>query len=140
MAAAMQQSSTMQERVTSARLTVLVVEDEAAILELAEEVIALLGHKVLCARNGDEALAMLRREAAVDVLFTDIRMPGMDGWELGRTANLAYPGIKVIYTTGFCDSLPSGDQGHAVTLLRKPWRASDLANLLQRILENQCRA
>jgi CheY-like chemotaxis protein len=128
----------MQERVTSAQLTVLVVEDEAAVLELAEEVIAWLGHKVLRAHNGYEALSMLRREPDVDVLFTDIRMPGMDGWELGRTANLAYPGIKVIYTTGFCDSLPSGDEAQGVTLLRKPWHVRDLENLLRRLLEKIC--
>ena len=116
--------------------TVLLVDDDEEVLEFTGEVIASFGYRVLRARDGSEALATLRREPTIDLLFTDIRMPGMDGWELARTTTAAYPHVKVIYTTGFADALPDHVEGSPATLLRKPWRARDIEKLLRRILDN----
>lgn len=81
--------------------TVLIVEDEELVREVASAEFEDSGFTVLEAVDGDAALAHLAA-TAIDVLFTDIRLPGaIDGWEVARRARALFPGLPVIYATGF---------------------------------------
>ena len=113
-------------------LTVLVVDDDVLVLNATCAIVEELGYVVLAARGGEEALSILRRDSSVSVLFTDIVMPGMDGWHLGRCAKEIRPEISVIYTTGCCTA-PRPDQGtpRFGPLLPKPWRPAQLHAFLQ---------
>ena len=84
------------------------------------------------ASDGDEALAILHRGTAFDLLFTDIRMPGStDGWELAREAKQLIPGLRVIYATGFGDA---GDGlGDGECYVRKPYNLKDLRQALDKL-------
>ena len=109
--------------------TVLVVEDELLVRELACEDLGEAGFEVTGASDGDEALAILREGRTFDLLFTDIRMPSaIDGWELARQAKAIQPGIKVIYATGLGDA---GDRlGADERYVRKPYNLKDLHKAL----------
>jgi hypothetical protein len=85
-----------------------------------------LGHNVLTARNGLEAVAILRKNSRVSILFTDIQMPGMGGEEPVEIAVALRPGIRVIFTSGW--SRPRAD----ASFLQKPYRTADLIRLFRR--------
>lgn len=109
--------------------TVLLVEDELLVRELASEDLAEAGFEVTAANDGDEALGHLREGRQFDLLFTDIRMPGStDGWGLAEQAKALIPGIKVIYATGLgeaADDLSSNER-----YVRKPYNLTDLLKVL----------
>ena len=106
----------------SARKTILVVDDDPGVLEYASNVLEDCGYAVLAASDGATALVLLRDHAAIDLLFTDIVMPGLDGIEVARRARQASPGLKVLFTSGYAaDAVPAG------RLLKKPYRPQQLA-------------
>jgi PAS domain S-box-containing protein len=116
------------------RETVLVVEDNEKLRRVLLRQLAELGYAVIEAEDAREALALLRTGRPVDLLLTDIAMPGgMNGWELAREAARLRPGIKALYTSGFPNAafgtgsaLPEG-----ALLLGKPYRTEELARLLR---------
>jgi CheY-like chemotaxis protein len=119
------------------RATVLVVDDDPEVLAIAVATVSALGYAAIPAHSGQEALSILQRELAVDLLFTDITMPaGMNGWELGRQSRHLRPGLRVIYTTGYTRTMPEVDGPGCGPLLPKPWRPSQLATLLRAVLES----
>jgi CheY-like chemotaxis protein len=92
-----------------------------------------LGYEVIAVENGPAALAELARGRKVDLLFTDVVMPGgMTGHDLAVQAGAARPGLRVLFTSGFPDSsaLPKGLDA-SVRLLAKPYRRADLAGALR---------
>ena len=99
---------------------VLIVDDDHDILELAAEILRTFGYEVLTARNGLEAVAILRSNSRVSMLFTDIQMPGMGGEELVDVAVALRPDIRVILTSG-C-STPRVE----APFLQKPYSGVDL--------------
>jgi CheY-like chemotaxis protein len=102
---------------------VLIVDDDEEILELAAEILQMLGYDVLTARNGLEAVAVLRRNPRVSTLFTDIQMPLMGGEELAKIAVAFRANIRVIFTSGRCR--PRAD----APFLQKPYRTADLVRV-----------
>ena len=109
----------------SARSTILIVDDDPAILEYAGGVLEEYGYAVLTALNAASALVVLRGNDQIDLLFTDLVMPGSDGIELARQAGEAVPGLKVLFTTGYSsDPTPIG------RLLKKPYRPQQLAGAI----------
>jgi CheY-like chemotaxis protein len=108
---------------------VLLVEDEMLVRELAFEDLTDAGHDVTAAGSGDEALAILRRDQAFDVLFTDIRMPGeIDGWQLADEARELIPTLKIIFATGLNDD--AGWKRPEDRMLAKPYRKDELLHAL----------
>lgn len=109
--------------------TVLLVEDELLVRELANEDLAEAGFEVTCASDGDEALAQLNEGRRFDLLFTDIRMPGeIDGWQLADQAKRLIPELKVIYATGLGEAADRLAQHERY--VRKPYNLNDLRKVL----------
>jgi PAS domain S-box-containing protein len=120
-----------------ARETVLVVEDDNRVRQLTIKRLKLIGYQVLEASDGPTALEILQRGAAVDLLFTDLIMPGgLSGREVARRARVLKPGIKVLLTSGYAEELVHGDdlQRERLKVLRKPYQQADLVAILREIL------
>lgn len=80
--------------------TVLMVEDEAVVRMVAADVLRDLGYRVLEASDGLAALEVLRSDERVDLLLTDMGLPGMDGRRLAEAARRLRPGLRVLFVTG----------------------------------------
>ena len=114
----------------NARRTILVVDDDDGVRDLAAAVVEELGYAARTAADGQEALGILREDRGVDLLFTDVVMPGgLSGFALARRAKDLRPDLLVIYATGFVDSVPDAASIHG-PIMHKPYRPSDLARRL----------
>ena len=87
------------------RPVVLVVDDEEPIRRVARRVLESGGYEVLDAANGLEALQLLDKGTAIDLLMADLRMPQLGGSEMARRFRAARPDLKVLYVSGFTDEL-----------------------------------
>ncbi|MBV1799302.1 response regulator [Siccirubricoccus sp. G192] len=112
----------------------LVVDDEPMILEILAEHCASLGMKVSEAADGEGALRLVSTQPEIEVLVTDVRMPGLDGPALVERALALRPEIKVIFVTGYTTYRSS-----IWPILRKPFDLDELEAALRRALiqENQ---
>jgi signal transduction histidine kinase/ActR/RegA family two-component response regulator len=121
--------------------TVLLVEDEARVLELTAAGLRELGYTVFEARNAEEALTLLRGEAAVDLLLTDIVMPEMNGRRLADAACEIRPDLKVMFMTGFTKNavVHNGVLDPGVHFLAKPFSLEELSIKLREVLETKRR-
>jgi CheY-like chemotaxis protein len=115
-----------------AKATILVVEDEVLVRHAVTEFLRDYGFRVLGAVNGEEAVTVLSADVAVDVVFSDVVMPGkLNGFALARWTAAHRPKIRVLLTSGYAGmEQRAGDLGADVQLLDKP---SDFQDLLQRI-------
>ena len=119
---------------------VLVVEDEPAVLELAVESLRDLGYKTLAADTAVTALERLRSTEHIDILFSDIVMPGgMNGVQLAVVARTLRDGLKVVLTSGYTASALAHDHEMpaGTPLLSKPYAREDLALTLRSVLETR---
>jgi PAS domain S-box-containing protein len=116
--------------------TVLLVEDDELVRQHAEKLLRALGYQVLSASNGLAAMEILQSGAPVDLLFTDVVMPGMGGRQLADGAAKLRPGLKVLFTSGYNHEaiVHDGRLDPGVHLLRKPYRRRDLALKLRQLL------
>jgi PAS domain S-box-containing protein len=117
--------------------TVLVVEDDPFVRSYAITRVQSLGYTVIAAVDGNDALQKLRADIRVDILFTDIVMPGgINGWELADRARQLRPGLPVLLTSGYAlETLVQHGRLHAgAAVLTKPYRKADLARCLREIL------
>jgi PAS domain S-box-containing protein len=121
---------------------ILLVEDSPALRETATTQLQRLGYQVTAVEDGEAALAILERPEPVDLLFTDIVMPGrINGYQLARLAVALRPRLRVLFTSGDHDLAQAGAQaGHegAVPLLQKPYRFADLAEQVRQVLNPAC--
>lgn len=115
---------------TEFRSSVLVVEDEPLILDIVADELSDAGFHVLQATTGEEAVAILEGDQAVDLLLTDIRLPGLlDGWCVAERARQRFTTLPVIYVTGY-----SGEPVRQVPdsiLIMKPYRPSAVVKAAQ---------
>jgi len=117
--------------------TILVVEDDPLVRQYVLTQIKSLGYATLSASNGTEALAVIDSGKPIDLLFTDVIMPGnMNGRELAENAVKRRPGIRVLFTSGYTENaiIHHGRLDPGVLLLAKPYRRSDLATLIRAAL------
>jgi PAS domain S-box-containing protein len=112
-------------------LSILLVDDEPLVRTGTAEMLRDLGHHVLEAEGGAEALTLFRGTADLDVVVTDYMMPHMDGAELGRQLQLMRPDLPVLVVTGYA----GGVQNLRLPQLAKPFRQADLAAAIQALLE-----
>src|SRR5437773_2160700 len=108
----------------SKTMVVLVVDDDPAVLRVTAELFRHLGYRVLSAESGSDALAILRSDDRVDVLFADLCMPGIDGDRLVEAARALRPALHVIVTSG--SALPR----QHVQFIPKPYHVADLVAAL----------
>jgi CheY-like chemotaxis protein len=115
---------------------ILLVEDNADILEVTSAMLTTFGYRVLCARNGAEAFQMLESGQEFELLFSDVVMPnGMNGVELARQARRLRKGIKILLTSGYAgDVLERHQAADEFPIIDKPYSLADLARRLRSIL------
>jgi len=113
---------------------VLVVDDQPDVLMTTVELFKLMGYEVLSASNGIDALAILKSTPDIQVLFSDVVMPGMNGFKLGKEARRLIPGINVILASGFQgDAMAASGVDFAdFHFLVKPYRMADVARMLRK--------
>ena len=131
-------SAPSQAPARSATETILLVEDDALVRSFGQEQLEGMGYRVLVAGNGVEALEVLRGDQRVDLLFTDVVMPGgMSGREVAEEASQLRPGLKVLYTSGYAENaiVHDGRLDPGLVLLRKPYRRADLARKVRQALD-----
>ncbi len=118
--------------------TVLLVEDEAAVRSLMADVLQRSGYRVLAASGGDQALALAAAEAGrLDLLVSDVVMPGMGGRELARRLVLERPDLKVLYVSGYADEAQGRRDGRIErgAFLQKPFTPVGLARRVREVLD-----
>ncbi len=112
--------------------TVLLVEDEPAVSELALGLLQEAGYKVKTATSASEALALLRQGDEIDLVFSDIMMPGMNGAELARLVRREFPGMFILLATGYTDAI--GTIAQEFPLITKPYGREMLMHTLTAIM------
>jgi PAS domain S-box-containing protein len=129
-----------EQEVPRGRETVLLVEDNPDVRDVAIMLLEQLGYRVLFAQSADAALQLLGSGEAVDLVFTDVVMPGeLDGMALARRVKEEYPDVAVLLTTGYAKAANTREAGFAV--LRKPYRTATLARAIRDALDaEQARA
>ena len=116
---------------------VLVVEDNEDVLEVTSAMLTTFGYRVLCARNGAEALQMLKSGQEFELLFSDVVMPnGMSGVELARETKRLNRSIKILLTSGYAgDVLERHRSVDEFPIIDKPFQLADLARRLRSMLD-----
>lgn len=117
--------------------TILVVDDESDLLELARNNLESWGYQVIAVNSAHAALRQLQQNPRVDLLFTDIVMPGgMNGFELAKAALRIHPSLKLLFTSGFTRTEEQQQSGFAgATTLGKPYKLAELAAALRKLLD-----
>jgi CheY-like chemotaxis protein len=114
--------------------TILIVEDDALVRNFVTSQLNSLGYTTLVASNAAEALALIEQGAALDLLFTDVVMPGaMNGRQLAEEVVKRRPSVKVLFTSGYTENaiFHHGRLDPDIILLPKPYRKSDLARVVR---------
>jgi two-component system cell cycle sensor histidine kinase/response regulator CckA len=118
--------------------TILLVDDEDAVRTALRRLLTAQGHSVLEASDGLEAMDVVRMRAGnLDLVLSDVVMPGMNGTELAATLGRQYPGLPVILMSAYAPAGLSrvGTNGLVVPVLQKPFERDELAELIQIALE-----
>jgi PAS domain S-box-containing protein len=118
--------------------TILLVEDDKSVLALAQRILQSRGYKVLPASHGADALRIASEpNQQINLVVTDVVMPGMNGREFVEALNGQLPGIPVLYMSGYTDDdiIRRGLKESSVAFLQKPFTATSLARLVRTVLD-----
>ncbi len=117
---------------------VLIVEDDDMLRDLVVRQVGSLGYQVSEAPDGPTGLDMIHEHSNIDLLFTDITMPGgMSGYDLAEKAASLRPDLRILFTSGFSkENIGHRSRLGEKTLLRKPYRRKELAHQLRKIFED----
>jgi CheY-like chemotaxis protein len=116
---------------------VLLVEDDAEVAALVEEMLQCLGYKVIHAASAKAALGALANDRRVDLVFSDIMMPGgTNGVELAKEVRRRRPGLPVLLTSGFSEANRREADELGIPILRKPYGVEDLRMAVQQQMRN----
>ena len=118
--------------------TILVVDDEPALLKLTGEMLGLNSFNVICAESAKQALNILQHES-IDILISDIIMPGMDGYQLAAIVKEKYPSIKIQLASGFSDerNMDKIDESLQQNMLLKPFNSQALLQKIRELLNEK---
>jgi CheY-like chemotaxis protein len=128
---------TVDEEALRGNETILVVEDEDEIRAFVQRGLERLGYNVLVAANGKEALAVLnKRSKSIDLLFTDVIMPQMDGRELADVVTKHVPEVKILFASGYTDNhiAHRGILDRGIYFINKPFSIEQVAEKIRDIL------
>lgn len=132
-------ASDRRAEVPGGKETVLLVEDETALRELTRGLLETAGYTVLEAANVEDALRLAENaHRKIDLLLTDVVMPGMDGHELSRRLTASCPSLKVLYMSGYTDDVivHKGVLNRGTTLLQKPFGRAGLLGKVRQVLDS----
>ncbi len=108
----------------------LIVEDADLLLEVTIDAFQSAGYETIAASSGEQAFAIMEGAETIDLLLTDIRLPGtIDGWDIAERARTRLPALPVIYVTGYSDVEPRRVEGSLLFL--KPCRSAKLLDAAQ---------
>ncbi len=115
---------------------ILVVDDEDDLADIAKSILEEYGYRVLVAHRGTSALKVLDDEHDIDLLLSDVIMPGMNGFELAELAIRKNPSIKILISSGFTGNISKiiKQNRNEFPMLRKPYSNRELAAEVRRIL------
>jgi len=121
--------------------TVLLVEDDPAIRSVAERTLAARGYRILAAASAEEALPLARGAAVLDLLVSDVVLPGQNGWELARALQAERPSLRLLFMSGYAAEAGSGAAllPEGVELLAKPFAPDDLLARVRAALDAPAR-
>ena len=120
--------------------TILLVEDEQDVREVAREFLGMGGYTVLEAKDGAEAIEVATRHpGSIDLLMTDMVMPGMSGRELAARLVQLRPEMKVVYMSGYTEyaTVRQGELTSHALLLTKPFTRGTLARTVREVLQGR---
>ncbi len=123
---------------TSGSLSILLVEDEDMVRLATEKMLQRFGHTVVTATDGIDALKILEVGGVqIDVILSDVMMPGIGGVELAKRVRTIEPGIKILFMTGYMDEPINDDSPDikSIPILRKPFGLNELQKQIQGIAE-----
>ncbi|MBP1714162.1 MAG: multi-sensor hybrid histidine kinase [Deltaproteobacteria bacterium] len=129
---------TAGERMPTGQETILVVEDEDEVRKLAVSILSRQGYKVLEASHGGDALLMMENNREpIQLLLTDVVMPGINGPDFARRMKFVYPELKVLYMSGYADNVifQHGILDQAMAFLQKPFTVERLAGKVREVLD-----
>jgi signal transduction histidine kinase/CheY-like chemotaxis protein len=137
-----QRNAVVAERPVAAQASemVLVVEDEAAVRRAMQRNLERLGYHVIAAQDGEDALRTAERLHGIDLLLTDVVMPGIDGPALACRLREKWPALPVLFVTGYsADRLErTGAVGPCDRVLEKPYQLAELTRTIRQMLEDRC--
>ena len=121
---------------------VVVVEDDANVRDMVHECLAERGLQVLTASDGEAGLELVRSTRDIDLLVTDVGLPGLNGRQLADAARTAYPGLKVLLMTGYAGNAARDRDflEHGIELIVKPFSLDALGERVQRMLDGAAEA
>ncbi|MDZ4797456.1 MAG: response regulator [Bryobacteraceae bacterium] len=130
----------VQPRLVGGHETILLAEDEDGVRKVTTEMLRKQGYNVLAAVNGSHALEVASRgETRIDLLITDMVMPGMSGRELADQLRAKRPGTKVLFVSGYTDSgiVTEGELNSETAFLQKPFKPEDLGRKVREVLASR---
>ena len=134
--------TTQEHGLLTGNESILIVDDEADLLQLASQHLSDLGYHIYKAENANQALEILSAEKNIDLLFSDVVMPGgINGYELAQQATQQRPDLKVLLTSGFTSKTiaKNGLAKFSAHLLNKPYRKIELAQRIRLVLDKESR-
>ena len=122
---------------TGGNETILIVDDEPALISLASQILEVQGYRILTANNGAEALAVLEKEP-IELLLSDVIMPEMDGYQLASMVKEKFPQTKIQLVSGFSDNRNRvmTDKFLHENLLHKPYTSKKLLQAIRKLLDS----
>jgi CheY-like chemotaxis protein len=122
---------------TDANYTILVVEDEPFVLMLLTDFLGDLRYEVLSARDARMALGIIESGKEIDLLLTDVGLPGLNGWALAEAARALRPSLPIIFATGYGEDNQAKSQALArrAAVASKPFDMDRLADLVRTMIE-----
>lgn len=130
--------STSVKKAAGGNETILLVEDDELVRTVARNMLEqTLGYHVFSVADGNAALVLLESDVVIDLMFSDVMMPGINGCELMQKARLLRPRLKVLLTSGFAENSIVGNATLEtdVQLLPKPYPLSELARKVREVLD-----
>jgi PAS domain S-box-containing protein len=125
-----------RQRLATGTETILLVEDDPAVRTLTERVLAAAGYRVLASADGHHALAVADEHPDIDLLVTDVIMPGMNGRQLADRLTAARPGLPVIFTSAYTRGVVTEtSESPTVAFLEKPFTAAAITDTVRAVLD-----